>query len=163
MKHLDPEERKKLIRKINASYNTWVAIFFISVVTYILLEFDAPFMQDEFWQDQEVVVEMVDPDDVMRDSVLNGVHVLSGLPAEGNYKLVVSYCGRCHSYELVTQNKGSRAYWKEVIVWMQETQDLQDLGEHEDLILDYLARYLAPEEKGRRPPLDQDEIEWYEL
>lgn len=46
-----------------------------------------------------------------------------------------------------------------MIVWMQETQKLWDLGENEDKILDYLATYLGPEKKGRRAPLEVEE--WY--
>jgi hypothetical protein len=49
----------------------------------------------------------------------------------------------------------------QMIDWMQETQGLEDLGEHEPLILDYLAKYYAPQKKGRRPNLEN--IEWYEL
>ena len=44
---------------------------------------------------------------------------------------------------------------------MQETQKLWDLGENEDIILDYLAEHYAPEDIGRRKNLEN--IEWYEL
>ena len=50
-----------------------------------------------------------------------------------------------------------------MIVWMQETQELTDLGDKEPIILDYLAKYYSPEEEGRRANLDIAEIEWYIL
>jgi len=64
---------------------------------------------------------------------------------------------------LVTQNRATREGWKEMIIWMQATQGLQDLGENEKPILDYLAKHYAPEELGRRANLNVDEIEWYIL
>ncbi len=48
-----------------------------------------------------------------------------------------------------------------MIRWMQQTQNLWDLGENEELILDYLSTYYPPEEKGRRENLK--DIEWYEM
>jgi len=50
-----------------------------------------------------------------------------------------------------------------MIRWMQETQNLPDLGEKEAPILDYLAEHYAPEDTGRRPNLDLASIEWYIL
>ena len=75
--------------------------------------------------------------------------------------LVITHCTPCHSAELVTQNRMTREGWESTIRWMQETQNLWDLGENEAAILDYLATYYAPEEQGRRPNLE--DIEWYEL
>jgi len=68
-----------------------------------------------------------------------------------------------HSPKLITQNRATRAGWKQMIDWMQETQGLQDLGEHETAILDYLAKHYAPEEEGRRRNLNMEEVEWYVL
>jgi hypothetical protein len=99
----------------------------------------------------------------MRDSVFNGVHVISGLIAEGDYKLVFEFCGSCHNHALVTQNRGTKDDWKEIIVWMQEEQEMQDLGKYEEPILTYLSTFYAPEKGGRRPPLNQNEIDWHEL
>ena len=59
------------------------------------------------------------------------------------------------------QNRATREGWEEMIRWMQETQKLWDLGPTEDKILDYLATYYAPENKGRRAQLVVDE--WYEI
>ena len=82
--------------------------------------------------------------------------------AEGEGRaLVVANCTGCHSARLVTQNRATKEGWISMIRWMQETQNLWDLGPNEAPIVEYLAKYYAPEQVGRRAPLS--EIEWYEL
>lgn len=85
----------------------------------------------------------------------------TGLIVADELPLIISNCTACHSAKLITQNRATREGWKSMIVWMQETQDLWDLGPNEDKILDYLARYYAPEKIGRRKNLK--DIEWYDL
>ena len=97
------------------------------------------------------------------DRIENGIHVMTGLKVDKGWQIVRGTCTACHSAKLVTQNRATREGWKKMIVWMQETQNLWDLGEQEDLILDYLAANYAPEEAGRRPNLDLAEVEWYIL
>ncbi len=91
----------------------------------------------------------------------NGVHVQTGLLDGEGLEQVVINCTSCHSSKLITQNRMTKAGWTATIKWMQETQNLWDLGGNEDLIVNYLAKYYAPEEKGRRAQLTN--IEWYEL
>ncbi|PCI93802.1 MAG: hypothetical protein COB15_15660 [Flavobacteriales bacterium] len=91
----------------------------------------------------------------------NGIDVESGLIVDEHYELVKGTCSACHSIALVTQNSATREGWKELIVWMQKTQKLWDLGDNEALILDYLEKNYAPKKQGRRAPLKN--IEWYEL
>lgn len=93
--------------------------------------------------------------------VVDGVDTLTGLIAEGDYLLVKGNCLACHSAKLITQNRANREGWLAMIHWMQETQNLQDLGKNEAPILDYLSTHYAPEETGRRPPLE--EVQWYRL
>ena len=93
--------------------------------------------------------------------IQDGIHVLTGLKAEEGYRLVWSNCTPCHSAKLVTQNRATRDGWRSMIRWMQETQNLWDLGPNEEKIIDYLATYYAPESTGRRKPLT--DIEWYKL
>jgi len=93
----------------------------------------------------------------------NGIHVKTGLKADEHLKLVIGACTSCHSAKLITQNRASRVGWKNMIVWMQETQGLVDLGSSEGKILDYLAEHYAPEEVGRRQNIDMEEVEWYIL
>jgi len=81
---------------------------------------------------------------------------------EGDYKmLVVANCTGCHSAKLVTQNRASKEGWKNMIRWMQETQNLWQLGDNEDKILEYLSTNYAPKDQGRRASLKVEE--WYEL
>ena len=75
--------------------------------------------------------------------------------------MVIANCTPCHSSKLVIQNRATRDGWESMIQWMQETQNLWDLGTNQEIILDYLARNYAPENKGRRANLEN--IEWYEL
>lgn len=91
----------------------------------------------------------------------NGIDVESGLIVDKHYELVKGTCSACHSVALVTQNRATREGWKDLIVWMQKTQKLWDLGGNEVLILDYLEKNYAPEEQGRRAPLKN--VDWYEL
>lgn len=95
------------------------------------------------------------------DKVEDGIHVRTGFVAEEGYMTVVNNCTNCHSALLVTQNRMSRESWEATIRWMQETQNLWDLGKNEEIILNYLATYYAPEKKGRRQNLQ--DIEWYVL
>lgn len=100
-------------------------------------------------------------DFVEQPLVENGIDPESGLIIDEHYELVNGTCSACHSINLVTQNSATREGWKELIVWMQKTQKLWDLGENEILILDYLEKNYAPKEQGRRAPLK--DIDWYEL
>jgi len=97
------------------------------------------------------------------DKVENGIHVQSGLVFDKGFETVRGTCTACHSAKLITQNRASREGWKEMIVWMQQTQGLADLGKKEPIILDYLAKHYAPQESGRRANLEMADVEWYIL
>lgn len=96
-------------------------------------------------------------DDIVKD----GVHVATGLVAKDGYETVIANCTNCHAADLITQNRGTKERWTELIHWMQETQGLWDLGANEAIIVDYLSTYYAPEQHGRRANLT--DIQWYEL
>ena len=95
------------------------------------------------------------------DKIENGIHLRTGFVQGEGLMTVVNNCTNCHSAKLVTQNRMTKEGWQATITWMQETQNLWDLGKNEVIIVDYLATYYAPEKKGRRENLDN--IEWYEL
>lgn len=95
------------------------------------------------------------------DKVENGIHVATGFIDDEGMQATIQNCTACHSAKLVTQNRMSREGWKATIVWMQETQNLWDLGTNEELILNYLSKNYAPTDKGRRQNLEV--AEWYEL
>lgn len=97
------------------------------------------------------------------DRISNGIHLRTGLHDDPNLKLVIATCTSCHSAKLITQNKATREGWQSMIKWMQKTQGLPDLGKSEPRILDYLAKYYAPKETGRRKNLDVENIKWYVL
>ena len=97
------------------------------------------------------------------ERVENGIHVQTGLVYAEGFDVVRGTCTACHSAKLVTQNRATREGWKDMIVWMQKTQKLWDLGANEPIILDYLAAHYAPEDKGRRENIDVAAIEWYLL
>ena len=92
-------------------------------------------------------------------AVVDGIEVATGFIAEGDYQLVSTTCTACHSAKLVLQNRATADGWREMIRWMQQTQNLWDLGENEDKIVAYLATHYGPTDQGRRPPLKVEE--WY--
>jgi hypothetical protein len=95
------------------------------------------------------------------DRIENGIHVQTGFVEGEGLMLVVQNCTSCHSAKLVTQNRMSKEKWLATIRWMQETQNLWDLGVNEAPILNYLSTYYAPNQIGRRANLKN--VEWYEL
>ncbi len=99
--------------------------------------------------------------DKEEDGIENGIHVSTGFVDDQGMQATIQNCTSCHSAQLVTQNRMSREGWEATIKWMQETQNLWDLGKNEELILSYLAKNYAPKAQGRRKNLES--IEWYEL
>ena len=98
------------------------------------------------------------PDELVREAHV----VTSNPPTLTLFTMINVDSGNgCHSALLVTQNRMSRESWEATIRWMQQTQNLWDLGKNEEIILNYLATYYAPEKKGRRQNLQ--DIEWYVL
>ncbi len=85
----------------------------------------------------------------------------SGFVNDDGVSAVIQNCTSCHSAKLVTQNRMSRAGWEATISWMQETQNLWDLGVNQEKIVSYLAKNYGPERKGRRQKLTN--VAWYEL
>ncbi|MGB3776330.1 MAG: monoheme cytochrome C [Leeuwenhoekiella sp.] len=95
------------------------------------------------------------------NKVEKGIHIRTGLVAADGYMTVVNNCTNCHSAKLVIQNRMDANRWKATIKWMQETQNLWELGENEQVIINYLVTNYPPVEKGRRQNLES--VEWYTL
>ena len=95
------------------------------------------------------------------NAVVDGVHVRTGLVEGEGMMTVVQHCTACHSAQIIIQNRMDREGWKSTIRWMQETQNLWDLGDNEDIIINYLTTHYPPQKKGRRAPLT--DIDWYTL
>lgn len=96
-----------------------------------------------------------------KDSIENGIHLRTGLVDAEGLMLVVNNCTNCHSAKLITQNRMTKERWNETIKWMQETQNLWELGSNQEIIVDYLVTNYPPPKKGRRMVLQN--IDWYEL
>lgn len=105
--------------------------------------------------EQAVVVEE-DPNEIV-----NGIHVRTGLVEGVGLMETVNNCTACHSAKLITQNRMDHDRWKATIQWMQETQNLWDLGANEEVIINYLVTNYPPVAKGRRAPLR--DVQWYDL
>jgi uncharacterized oligopeptide transporter (OPT) family protein len=114
-----------------------------------------------FRPEPEVLVEALPPEEDDFDKIENGIHLRTGFVEGEGLMTVVNNCTNCHSAKLVTQNRMNAESWRATIKWMQETQNLWDLGKNEDIIVTYLATYYAPGEKGRRQNLEN--IQWYVL
>lgn len=73
------------------------------------------------------------------------------------WELVRAQCGGCHSYGMITNQRGDRETWLKIIRWMQETQNFWDLGaDVESAIIDYLAENYPPPREFRRAPIPAD-------
>jgi len=103
-----------------------------------------------------IVVEELDS-----DRIENGIHISTGFIDADGLMTVVRNCTGCHSSKLVIQNRMDAIGWNETIKWMQETQNLADLGKNQETIVNYLVTNYPPIKKGRRTMLTN--IDWYEL
>lgn len=95
------------------------------------------------------------------DKIENGIHIRTGLIDAEGLITVVNNCTNCHSAKLVVQNKMSAESWNATIKWMQETQNLWDLGSNQEIIVNYLVTNYPALAKGRRMVLK--DIDWYTL
>ena len=83
-----------------------------------------------------------------------GIDATTGLVERPGWELVRTQCGGCHSYGLITNQRGDRQAWLDMIRWMQATQNLWDLpAVTEAAILDYLAENYPPRRNHRRAPI----------
>lgn len=105
--------------------------------------------------------ELMDISEDYTNKIENGIHVQTGFVDDKGIKQVIQNCTSCHSAKLVTQNRMSKEGWEATILWMQETQNLWDLGQNQEIITTYLAKNYGPVAKGRRQNLEN--IDWYPL
>lgn len=102
-------------------------------------------------------IEVIDED----NSIENGIHLRTGFVEAEGLMTVINNCTNCHSSKLVIQNRMNSERWNATIKWMQETQNLWDLGTNQEIIVNYLVTNYPPVDKGRRESLSK--INWYEL
>jgi hypothetical protein len=141
------------IRQLTIGVLLMVVVLFSAVIYY---QFD-PSLSILNEKKSEPVLTLATDNDLIED----GIHVRTGLKDGEGLMLVVQNCTACHSAMMITQNRATKEGWKSMIKWMQQTQNLWDLGANEEIIINYLAASYPPQKKGRRAPLT--EIDWYEL
>lgn len=151
MQHKEKKEKDK------KAYFMMLAVFGIVLLTVSLLYY---FTKDgnsyEKINDEINTVAVTDLDEVE-----NGIHLRTGLIAGEGMLQVIQNCTNCHSAKLVIQNRLTREQWQATIRWMQETQNLWDLGVNEEIILSYLEVNYPPNKEGRRQNLSH--VNWYAL
>jgi hypothetical protein len=152
------KEFKALLKHTYRVLNLNYALILITVIgaVYYLIN---PAFFDLTIKKEMAVAETTTED---RDRIEDGIHLRTGLiDAEGLF-IVVNNCTNCHSAKLVTQNRMTAERWNATIEWMQETQNLWDLGENQEVIVNYLVTNYPPKKStGRRAALTN--INWYEL
>lgn len=154
------DDHKKFKKQVRAIYRLMVGLFglFAIAAITVLYLLSNPNIFEKSKPDAEYA-EVIEEDDY--DKIENGIHVRTGLVEAEGLMAVVNNCTNCHSAKLVTQNRMNKERWISTIRWMQETQNLWDLGNNEDIIVDYLVANYPPANKGRREVLK--DIEWYDL
>lgn len=97
----------------------------------------------------------------IQTDIKDGIHVRTGLKEGEGLMMVIAHCTACHSAQLITQNRMNKEQWNATIRWMQDTQNLWELGENQEVIVNYLVTNYPVIDKGRRENLQN--IEWYRL
>ena len=156
------EENNRFQKQAKAIYRLMVGLFaifglMVAVILFIMVDPDLSTFKGSSVETTYVAV----PEEDDYDKIENGIHLRTGLKDAEGLMTVVNNCTNCHSAQLVIQNRMNRERWKATILWMQETQNLWDLGKNEDIIVDYLVSNYPPKKKGRREILEN--IEWYVL
>jgi hypothetical protein len=160
----DSERLKNSFKQIR-HLTVVIVVFFMAIVTillYVMVDPDlSAFTFDKKRENINEYAIIPEVDDADFDKIEDGIHLRTGFVDGDGLMLVVNNCTNCHSAKLVTQNRMSKERWLATIRWMQETQNLWDLGENEEAIVNYLAINYAPTKKGRRQSLE--DIQWYVL
>ena len=150
--------RKSVLKIYRLMLLLFVFIAFISILgIYLMVDPTLSAFKDE--TPQETLVAIPEEDDY--DKVENGIHVRTGFIDAPGLTETVNNCTNCHSSKLVIQNRMNKEGWVATIKWMQETQNLWDLGKNEAIIVDYLVTDYPPKKMGRRENLG--DIDWYVL
>ncbi|MGA1227030.1 MAG: monoheme cytochrome C [Tamlana sp.] len=155
----DKEDFYKGLKKIYHQLVLLFSLFFITAALLVLYMLNPDFLSFKKSQEETYVASQVE--EVDEDRIENGIHVRTGLVDAEGLMTVVNNCTNCHSAKLVTQNRMTKERWNATIRWMQETQNLWDLGKNQEIIVNYLVTNYPIEEIGRRSNLTN--INWYEL
>ena len=158
------EDHKKFRLLVKAIYRLLLSLFglfAVMVFTLLFIMYNPDLFKkaDQNVGEEKQYVAITDEEDF--DKIENGIHLRTGLVDAEGLMTVVNNCTNCHSAKLVTQNRMNKERWVSTIRWMQETQNLWDLGPNEEVIVNYLVTNYPPSKKGRREILK--DIEWYVL
>lgn len=151
------EDFRGSVKLIHQSLVAFFAVVSIITCFLIYLAVDPGFSIFK----ENKAVEFTSIVEVDEDLIVDGIHIRTGLIDDEGLMEVVYNCTNCHSAKLVMQNRMSKERWAATIDWMQETQNLADLGKNEEIIINYLVKNYPPRHIGRRMALT--DIEWYEL
>jgi hypothetical protein len=157
-----PDNHKDFRESVKKIYHAMLLVFvlFGIVASFLIYGMIDPglslFRQNDAVEDYTLVDE-----DENWDKIENGIHLRTGLKDGVGLMETVNNCTNCHSAKLVTQNRMDATRWAATIDWMQETQNLWDLGANEAIIINYLVTNYPVKKKGRRVTLEN--IEWYDL
>lgn len=151
-----PEEFRKQVGQLYKALTALLAGFVVFMVLVVAYVNNPGFFEskEEGW----VAVPAAEDDP---DLIVDGIHQRTGLIDAEGLNSVISNCTPCHSAKLIIQNRMNAERWNTTIAWMQETQNLWDLGDQQEIIVNYLVTNYPPKAKGRRMALT--DIEWYEL
>ena len=144
-------DHKNFWKRERGIYRVLIVICTLALILAIILAYFGDISEDAYKDLSED-----DP-----DKIENGIHLRTGLIAGEGLMETVNNCTSCHSANLIMQNRLSKEGWISAIRWMQETQNLWDLGKNEEVIIDYLVKNYPPQAKGRRAPLEK--VDWYNL
>ena len=153
-------QEKSFRDNVNTIYNLLMVLFTLFVITGggLIYYANNPDILNFNKASDKLVNATIEEDS---DVIENGIHKRTGLIDAEGLMTVVNNCTNCHSAKLVTQNRMSKERWNATIKWMQETQNLWDLGKNQEIIVNYLVTNYPPKRKGRRMSLTN--IDWYEL
>jgi hypothetical protein len=147
-------EYQQLIRKAERLAYFGLFALFLAIGLLYFRVYDPTF--SVFKENAKELVLSID-----EDKIENGIHLSTGFIDGVGLMTVVNNCTNCHSSKLVIQNRMSADRWNATIKWMQETQNLWQLGDNQKVIVDYLVKNYPPMDTGRREGLRN--ITWYEL
>ena len=156
------QNHDKLKRDFQGTYQKIIlatVIVAIGGIALIYFIFDPSLSAFKGNEPETEIVEISVEDDF--DKIENGIHVSTGFIEAPGMAETIQNCTNCHSSKLVIQNRMNAERWKSTIKWMQETQNLWDLGENEAVIINYLVTNYPPKKVGRRAVLT--DVEWYQL
>ena len=146
---------EKKLKSTKKQLKIITALTVIAVVLFVVLLINPNGISPDTAVSVEKIVELND------DLIENGIHVRTGFKDAEGLMTVVQNCTSCHSSKLVIQNRMNADRWNATIKWMQETQNLWDLGTNQEVIVNYLVKNYPTIDKGRRANLQ--DVDWYEL